>query len=62
LTTTAEDESLSLALDANMNTNLITFIFEAEYKKYLKMTDTIEAIFEAMPMAILIFLNSALKE
>ena len=54
-----------------MEANLATFLFEgklnlkniylADLDKYLRMTDTIEAIFEAMPMAILVFLNNEAK-
>ncbi len=36
-----------------MKPNLATFLFEADLEKYSRMTETIEAIFEALPMAIL---------
>jgi hypothetical protein len=36
-------------------------MFEADLEKYLKMTDTVEAIFEAMPMGILIYINNEIK-
>jgi len=49
---------MHIALDANMEANLATFLFEADLDKYLTMTDTIEAIFEAMPMAILVYINN----
>lgn len=49
---------MNIALDANMEANLATFLFEADLEKYLRMTDTIEAIFEAMPMAILVYVNN----
>ena len=52
---------MNIALDANMEANLATFLFEADLEKYLRMTDTIEAIFEAMPMAILVYINNQMK-
>jgi hypothetical protein len=40
-------------LDSNLEPNFATFLFEADIEKYLRMTETIEAIFEALPMCIL---------
>jgi hypothetical protein len=40
-------------LDSNLEPNLATFLFEADIEKYLRMAETIEAIFEALPMCIL---------
>lgn len=40
-------------IDTNIKPNLATFIFEADLERYLRMADTIEAIFEALPMAML---------
>jgi len=42
-----------MVLDANIKPNLTTFLFETDLERYLRMSDTIEAIFEALPMAIL---------
>jgi hypothetical protein len=40
-------------LDSNLEPNFATFLFEADIEKYLRMSETIEAIFEALPMCIL---------
>ncbi|KRX10747.1 hypothetical protein PPERSA_12368 [Pseudocohnilembus persalinus] len=48
----------NMVLDANIKPNLTTFLFETDLERYLRMADTIEAIFEALPMAILQFLNN----
>lgn len=37
-----------------------TFIYYANYEKYLRMTEVIEALFEALPMAIISYLNNEL--
>ena len=50
-----------MALDANMESNFMTYIFEADLEKHIKMNDTISAIFEAMPMGILLFVNNEIK-
>ena len=47
-----------ISLDANLEKKLSTFWFEADLERYQLMTNTISAIFEAMPMAILIFINN----
>lgn len=36
-----------------MEPNMATYLFEADLEKYLRMNDTVEAIFEALPMCIL---------
>lgn len=41
-----------------MKSNLSTFLFESDINRFLMMSDTIEAIFEALPMSILQFLNN----
>jgi hypothetical protein len=40
-------------LDCNLKPKLVTFLFESDFEKYQRMTSTIEAIFEALPMLIL---------
>lgn len=39
--------------DMNLERNLITFLFYSDIKSYIIIMDTIEAIFQAAPMAIL---------
>ena len=48
-------------LDVNMEPNIATFLFEADIEKYLRMTDTIEAIFEALPLSILQYINNEMN-
>ena len=48
-------------MDANLDSNLITFLFEADIEKYLRLADTIEAIFEALPLSILQYVNNELN-
>ena len=47
-----------IALDANLQPSFATFLFEADIDKYLRMTNIIEAIFEALPLCILQYLNN----
>jgi len=49
---------LNIALDANLKPNFATFLFESDINKYLSMADTIEAIFEALPISILQYINN----
>ncbi|KRX00866.1 hypothetical protein PPERSA_02045 [Pseudocohnilembus persalinus] len=44
-----------------MEPNLATFLFEADLEKYLRMADTIEAIFEALPLSIIQYINNELR-
>ena len=52
------EENQSIMLDANLKPNYATFLFEADIEKYMRMTETIEAIFEALPMCILQYINN----
>ena len=48
-----------MILDAHMETNLATYIYEADINKYINITDTVHAILQALPMAILQYLNNS---
>jgi len=39
----------------------MTYIFETNLKNHIEVNDTISAIFESMPMSILLFTNSLIK-
>ena len=51
-------ENYNFLLDANLENRTSTFIFEADIERYQVMSDTIQSIFESMPMSILIYLNN----
>ena len=42
-----------LSLDANMEPNFATIVIESNMDKYMIMSETIAALFEALPVSIL---------
>ena len=40
----------------------MTYLFETDLENHIETNDTISAIFESMPMSILLFTNSLIKE